>query len=64
MPKLTPCLEIDYLANLRSNFSQQGQNDGDLSSTSIKEPNFSLNNLTVQAKTQNSVNLLQAPIQS
>ena len=64
MPKLTPCLEMDYLANLRSNFSQQGENDGDSSSTSIKEPNFSPSNHIVQAKNQNSVNLLRAPIHS
>ena len=64
MPKLTPCLEMECLANLRSNLSQQGENNGDPSSASIKEPNFSLSKHIVQAKTQNSVNLLQAPIQS
>ena len=44
MPRLTPCLEMNYLANLSSNFSQQGESDGDPSSTSTKEPQFSLSN--------------------
>jgi len=51
------------LANLKSNFSQQGENDGDPSSTSIKGPQFSLSNHVLQAKTHNSVNLLQTPNQ-
>jgi len=59
MPKLAPCLEMDYLENLSLNFSQQGENDGDPCSTSIKAPHFSSSNHIVQAKTQNSINLLQ-----
>jgi len=50
---------MDYLANLRLNFSQQGENAGDPYSTSIKEPHFSSSNHIGKAKTQNSVNLLQ-----
>jgi len=50
---------MDYLANLRLNFSQQGENDGDSYSTSIKKPHFSSSNHIGKAKTQNFVNLLQ-----
>jgi len=52
-----------YLANMRSNLCQHGENDRDPSSTSIREPHFSWSNHIVQGKTQNSVNLLQAPNQ-
>jgi len=51
------------LANLRSNFSHQGENDGDPSSTLIKKPQFSLSNHMLKGKTHNSVNLLQTPNQ-
>ena len=51
------------LANLRSDCSQQGEKDGDPSSTSFKVPQFSLSNHVLQAKTHNFVNLLQTPNQ-
>jgi len=51
------------LAKLRSNSSKQGENDGRPSSTSIKEPQFSLSNHVLQAKTHNFVNLLRTPNQ-
>jgi len=44
------------LANLKSNFSRRGENDGDLSSTSIIEPH-SLSSHVSQTKIHNSVNL-------